>query len=111
MQKKEQEETELGTKYVLFDKELYVKYVDKVEFEGRYIYGQTRNELGKVYVDIATKDEKGNKLSKDVIETTLRHELYHVIFDTLYFKESENETLVEWLAKITLILNKQGLKI
>ncbi len=111
MQKKKQEKAELGTKYTLFDKELYIRYMDKVEYEDRCVYGTTHSELGKMYIDIATKDENGNKLSKDVIETTLRHELYHVIFDSLYFNETENETLVEWLAKTTLILNKQGLKI
>lgn len=103
---------ELKINYRLLDTTINIEYVDKIEDDSGLYYGQTEWDMSNVTVKIATKDKNGVKLSKDVLETTLRHELFHVILDKMYFRdESKNETLVEWLAQATELLNKQGLKV
>lgn len=97
----------------LLDTRINIKYVDNIEDENDLQYfGQTKYNLDKTNIKVATKDKDGNPISEDTIKATLRHELFHVILDKLYFREeSENEKLVEWLAQATTILHKQGLEI
>lgn len=100
--------------YKLLTTSLTIEYKDQVfdETDGHWIYGATTQDRGGAIIHISTKDEDGDPLTNEVIEATLRHELFHFILDTLYFKnESANETLVEWLASATHGLNKQGLNI
>lgn len=99
--------------YTLLTTSVAIEYMDKVTADdGHWIYGQTIQDRGGAIIKISIKDEDGDPLPKEQIEATLRHELFHFILDTLYFtNESGNETLVEWLASATQLLNKQGLNI
>lgn len=99
--------------YKLLSMSFKVVYKDRVEDEqGYWRFGQITYDANEALIEISTMSEDGRKLSKDEIENTLRHEIFHFILDTLYFRDlSANESLVEWLANATLSLNKQGLSI
>lgn len=99
--------------YKLLTTSVAVEYKDKVVAEdGHWIYGRTTQDRGGAIIEISIKDEDGDTMPKEQIEATLRHELFHFILSTLYFTdESDNETLVEWLASATQILHNQGLDI
>jgi hypothetical protein len=99
--------------YELLSMKLKVVYKDRVENEdGIWQFGQCRFDANNATIEISLFSDDGRKLSNEEIELTLRHELFHFILDTLYFREcSANETLVEWLATATSVLNKQGIKI
>lgn len=106
-------QTRKNKTYKLMTRTVKVQYEDKVlDDNGDWIYGRVHWNGSKITIFISTKDEDGEELSDDVIETTIRHELFHLILDVLYFRDlSENETLVEWLANATYELKKQGLPI
>jgi hypothetical protein len=98
--------------YKLLTSKITVTYEDQVfDDNGEYLYGIQRNRLNNIEVHVSTKDVDGNDLSEEFIESTLRHELFHVILGMLYFDVTENETIIEWLSNATLMLNKQGLSI
>ena len=100
-------------KYKILDHRITIKYVEKdIIEEDHWIYGHTEWRANNVYIIISIKDDSGKDLTDDEIESTVRHELFHVILGILYFnQERDNETLVEWLAQATKILHKQGLSI
>lgn len=106
-------QTRKNKTFKLMMRTVTVKYVDNVQSDnGDWIYGKVHWGGSKITIFISTKNEDGTELSDDVIEITLRHELFHLILDVLYFRDlSENETLVEWLANATFELKKQGLSI
>lgn len=99
--------------YKLLTSTIKVIYEDQVfNDDGEYLYGIQRNRLNVIEIHISIKDGDGKPLNEDFIESTLRHELFHTILGMLYMDDaSSNETLVEWLANATLMLNKQGLTI
>lgn len=99
--------------YKLLSMNLKVVYKDRVEDEqGYWKFGHVIYDANEALIEVSTVSEDGRKLSNDEIENTLRHELFHFILDTLYFRDlSTNESLVEWLAVATSSLNKQGLSI
>lgn len=99
--------------YKLLSMNLKVVYKDRVENEdGYWQFGLTSFDANNATIEISTTSNEGRKLTKEEIDTTLRHELFHFILDTLYFRDlSANESLVEWLAVATSSLNKQGLSI
>lgn len=102
------------TKAKLLNTDITIRYEDAVkDSNGEYVLGRTEFDASSgVCIRISTKDKTGKEFKKSQIEITLRHELFHTIFDMLYFtKESENETIVEWLANATYSLNKQGFNI
>lgn len=88
-----------------------INYVKRCENEeGQWIFGyKMGGSCCRLF--ISTQDEDGKDLDPDTIELTLRHELFHMILDRLYFDEAGSETLVEWLATATRELHKQGLTI
>lgn len=100
-------------KYTLLSNKLCVVYQDQVvDEDDNWIFGKCTYMGDVATIYISTKDQHGEQLREDTIQSTLRHELFHFILDQLYFSdESKNETLVEWLATATLTLNKQGLNI
>lgn len=106
-------QTRKNKTYKLLTKLVKVQYINNVrDDDGNWLYGQCHWDGSKVTISISLMDESGAELDDDVIETTLRHELFHLILDTLYFRDlSDNETLVEWLANATFELKKQGLTI
>lgn len=94
----------------LLDTPITIRFVDKIEDEGKTYYGLTKYKLSYIDIQIATKDNDGNPLSEDTIKTTVLHELLHAILDKMFFnKESENESLVEWTAQGLNSILKQGL--
>jgi len=98
-------------KYKLLDYRITVKYVKRDSAEdGHWIYGHTHYVANDILIVISTESESGKAFTEDELNITLRHELFHVVLAKLYFDDS-NETLVEWLAQATQILNKQGLRI
>lgn len=114
MRKEKQTNTSKRSKTCkLLERTIYIKYVDKVLNEdGDWRFAICHYRGNKIYIEISLKDVDGNEFNDDELNTTLRHELYHAIFDIMmYFSESENESLVEWLAQATKILHKQGVEI
>lgn len=77
-----------------------IEYVDKVvynDIEG-FLFGIS------IYpnrsIKIATKDMDGNTLTAGQIETTLWHEVAHMILSSgQYNKLNQNEALVEWIGR------------
>lgn len=99
-------------KYKLLDHRVTIKYVEKDECDGHWLYGHCEWDGNDVTIVISTKNKAGKLFTEDELESTVRHELFHVILGVLYFtKEEENEILVEWLSQATKILHKQGLTI
>lgn len=110
MQNKKQVNT--VKKLKLLDYKITIKYVEKDEDDGEYVYGHTHWDANHVTICISLKTMEGKPLTEEELNATLRHELFHVILHALYFEtESTNETLVEWLAQATKILHKQGVNI
>ena len=100
-------------KLKLLDYKITIKYVEKDEDDNdEYLYGHTHWDTNDVVICISLKTREGKPFTEDELNATLRHELFHVILHSLYFEtESNNETLVEWLAQATKMLNKQGVNI
>lgn len=99
--------------YKLLSMNLKVVYKDKVEDEdGCWNFGHVSYDGNNATIEISTTSREGRKLTKEELDNTLRHELFHFILETLYYRDlSANETLVEYLANATTTLNKQGLNI
>lgn len=111
MQNKKPKNTSNKT-YKLLDFRIKIHYVDKDTLDGRWIYGHCEYDANNVDIYISLMSEKGVKFTESELNSTLRHELFHVILRALYIDNlAENETIVEWLAQSTKILNKQGLNI
>lgn len=111
MQKRKQKNT--TKKYTLLDAKITIHYIEADYLEDdRWVFGHTEWHSNNIDVYISTKDDQGKPFTKDEIDSTVRHELFHIILGQLYFNEQrDNETLVEWLAQATKTLNKQGLNI
>ena len=89
-----------GTKY-------RIKFVDNVlDEESNWIYGKI-NATSKEIL-ISTKLSNGKDVQENEILITLYHEIIHAILLTgQYMKPSEDEPLVEWLARCILSLKNQ----
>lgn len=99
-------------KYKLLLNTIIVEFYKEVtNDDGGWIFGETEFNASVFTIRISTFDKDGHPLSEDVIETTLRHELFHAILKSLYIPVGDDETVVEWLANATQMLNKQGLAI
>lgn len=99
--------------YELLGAKITVEYVDQVITDNDgWVYGRCREHGDKFTVQISLYDEDGKPMTKESMEKTLRHELFHVIlFRGQYLNSGQDEPLIEWLAICTDLLNKQGLKI
>lgn len=93
----------------IFNTTYTIKYIDKIENnENKFVFGRT-NGIDK-HIYIATKSDNNKKLSNIEIKTTLYHELIHAILsEGAYGKESDNEPLVEWIAKCLVQLNTNNI--
>lgn len=98
--KKTQKLNIFGTKWAII-------YVDKIEAEGDgFIFGHT-DSVEKI-ITVATKNRDGKPLPDREIELTAIHELVHaMLLEGQYNNASEDEPLVEWLAKCILSLKEQ----
>lgn len=75
-----------------------VKTIDETTGESFWIYGNTCSE--ERIINISTHSSRGKLLTPTQIKTTFCHELVHIILSSgQYFDETQNEPLVEWIAK------------
>ena len=108
------EEVKKRKEYELFGAKITVEYIDNVIMEdtNEWVYGRCREHGDKFTIQISLKDEDGKPMSKESLDVTLRHELFHAIcFKGQYNNTGQDEPLMEWLALCTSTLNKQGIKI
>lgn len=89
-----------GTKY-------RIKFMDNVlDEEGNWIYGKVDASSKEIQVSI--KFSNGKDVQENEILITLYHEIIHAILLTgQYMNSSEDEPLVEWLARCILSLKNQ----
>ena len=99
-------------KFNLFGKKYTLKFVDTldddpyIKEEGDVLYGITIHPYGEIKVSKSVKDKAR---TEDEIEITKFHELFHAMFDAgAYHDLNGDEPLVEWLARCTWTLKKQG---
>lgn len=98
-------------KFNLFGKRYILKFVDTLDDdpsieEGDVLYGVTRHPYGEIKVSKSVKDKVRDD---DELEITKLHELFHAILDAgAYHNLNGDEPLVEWLARCTWTLKKQG---
>lgn len=76
--------------------------------------GKEHTYIGMTYhhkqkIEYCICDDDGKPYSKDIIRTTLLHELMHAIFGSgQYWNANDNENLVEWCAKCLNEIFKKG---
>lgn len=94
-------------KFEIFGTIWTIRYQDRIESEGEsFIFGHT-DSVGKV-ITVATKDRNNEDLLEREIELTTLHEIIHALMlEGQYNNTSEDEPLVEWLAKCLLSLKEQ----
>lgn len=95
--------------FKLFNTIWKIEYVDSIEIESNdgehFSYGQADPLSHTIKI---AKYVGGIKQSKEDIELTLLHELFHAMFITgQYGHCNSDEPLVEWLANCLLSLKKQ----
>lgn len=92
-----------GTKYKI----LFVDNANPDIGEGEYSFGIC--DSTRFIIRISIKDIDGKPLSEDIIKISLLHELFHAILNEGQYRgSSDDEPLVEWLAKCTnSILNQK----
>lgn len=100
-------------RYKLLNNDITVSYIDKdTKEDGSWIFGHTHFEKNGAHVFISTKYEDDTEVPEDIIQLTLRHEIFHVLFYALYYDDlGDNEHIVEWLAQAWTTLKKQKLEI
>lgn len=100
-------------KYKLLNQKIIVSYIDKdIKEDGSWIFGHTHFSKNEAHVFISTKYEDDTEIPEDEIQLTLRHEIFHVLFYTLYYVDlGDDEHIVEWLAQAWTTLKKQKLEI
>lgn len=87
-------------KFNLFGSKYTIEYVDEIETEDENVFrfGQTNSAGQKIL--IAKNNYWGKPMSKDDMKLTLLHELIHaVLAEGQYGNVSDDEPLVEWLAR------------
>ena len=91
----------------IFGSKYRIKFVDNVlNEEGDWTYGKidTYSKEIQVYIKLSN----GKDMQENEILITLYHEIIHAILLTgQYMNSSEDEPLVEWLARCILSLKNQ----
>lgn len=83
----------LGTKYT-------IQYIDKIETEEEGLFRSGSTNPAAHRITLARLDFDGKPMDKSEAKITLLHELIHAILDEgQYHNSSENEPMVEWLAR------------
>lgn len=91
----------------LFGSKWKIKYVDKVISDDHMIYGITIPNKREIH--ISTKNDDDSPIPNEEISLTLYHELIHAILITgQYIGASDDEPLVEWLARSMKHLNDKN---
>lgn len=92
----------------IFGSKYKIKYIDKVyDEEGNWIYGKVDTSNKETLISTLLHDDK--PVQREEVEISLYHEIYHAILITgQYMQCSNDEPLVEWLARCTYSLIKQN---
>ena len=96
----------------LFGSPWRVIYCDKIEIEGeencedKFQFGIT--DYTNRVISVATKSKSGEDLPESEVQITKLHEIMHCLLTTgMYCSYSDDEPLVEWLARSIYSLRKQ----
>lgn len=84
----------------IFGTEYKLEFVDKIKCEddNMFCWGDTDGRTHTIRISL--KDLNGKKISSKEVRITVLHELIHAIFNEGQYKdESNNEPLVEWVAR------------
>lgn len=97
----------------LFGDKWKVKFMDAVEqpapltADGSWVDGMCYGEKGEIHV--AIKDKEGTPKPPEKVQQILMHEVVHAIFTSgQYLSCTNDEPLVEWMAKAIISLSKQN---
>lgn len=103
MKEKEKKFEIMGTKYIA---EFLGEVKKDNEEEG--IISEGLCDSANRSIKVVTKRPDGKDLPKEDIEKNFLHELFHAILDEgQYLEQSNNEPMVEWLARCTYSLLQQ----
>lgn len=86
----------------IFNSTYKLSFVKDIKSENpdRTTMGETDSNLKTIKIRVLNRE--GKPIPKQELEITLLHELFHAILDEgQYLNSSEDETLVEWLARCT----------
>lgn len=91
----------------IFGSKYNIKYVDEVvDSDNNWMYGIT--DICNKVISISTKLPCGKPIQKEELEFTLVHEILHAILNSgQYNGYSNDEPLVEWIARCLVSLRKQ----
>lgn len=92
----------------IFNTTYRVLFVDNIEIENpdRTTMGETDSNLKTIKIRVINRE--GGQVPKQEIEITLLHELFHAILaEGQYLQSTDDEPLVEWLARCTKHLLSQ----
>lgn len=86
-----------------------IEFIDNViDEDNNWIFGHLISD--ERTIKISTKDQKGKSLPKHEVNLTVLHEVMHAVLITgQYISISDDEPLVEWLARCILSLRNQNL--
>lgn len=96
--------------FEIFGSKWAIEYVDIIPADepNAFVFGKTWYSTRTI--QIAKKDQDGNKIPPEELKMTLFHELFHAILGTgQYNVYSQDEPHVEWLARCAYSLVKQGI--
>lgn len=93
----------------IFGSRYKIKYIDKVyDDDNNWIYGKVDYSNKEILISVLREDNK--QVQKEEIELTTYHELTHAILMAgQYMSCSNDEPLVEWIARCMVSLKKQGI--
>lgn len=86
----------------VFNTKYKVTYVDDIKSDtpDRTTMGETDFHLKTIKIRVTNRD--GNPIPKSEVEICLLHELFHAILtEGQYLNSTDDEPLVEWLARCT----------
>ena len=92
----------------IFNSTYKLLYVNEIESEdpNRTTMGETDSNLKTIKIRVTNRE--GGRVPKQEIEITLLHELFHAILaEGQYLQSTDDEPLVEWLARCTKHLLSQ----
>lgn len=91
----------------IFGSKYRIKFVDNVlNRENNWVYGKT--DVISKEILISTKLSNGKDVPENEILITLYHEIIHaILLAGQYINSSDDEPLVEWLARCILSLKNQ----
>lgn len=88
------------TKFDIFGTEWSIKYIDKIDQESNDTFCLGRTNYSDHTILISKKNLEGDNITNSEIKITLLHEIVHAILGTgQYNTASNDEPLVEWLAR------------